>query len=189
MGGDEILNRVPPRSHRRTRTPSARVFWNPTGSSGGWGGSSCSASSLADCDCLRFPLWDDESFLCVNFIHRSYAELLKPLDSHHVAPILFLWVERTAVWLFGYSELALRLFPLACSIAGVFLFRRVASKLLSGTALLLAVAVFAVSYPGIRYAAEAKQYGSDMFVSLAVLALVIEWRNAAKTAGCGFSRA
>ena len=44
---------------------------------------------------LRFPLWDDESFLCVNFIGRSYAELLKPLDFHQVAPILFLY----GVWL------------------------------------------------------------------------------------------
>src|SRR5580700_9952550 len=46
---------------------------------------------------LRFPLWDDESFLCVNFISRSYADLLRPLDYHQVAPILFLWIERTAV--------------------------------------------------------------------------------------------
>jgi hypothetical protein len=124
---------------------------------------------------LRFPLWDDESFLCVNFIGRSYAELLRPLDFHQVAPILFLWIERTAVRIFGFSELALRLVPFACSIASVFLFRRTASRLLSGLGLLLAVAIFAVSYPGIRYAAEAKQYGTDLFVSLGLLYLTVEW--------------
>jgi len=124
---------------------------------------------------LRFPLWDDESFLCVNFISRSYAELLRPLDFHQVAPVLFLWIERTAVKLFGFSELVLRLFPFACAIASVFLFRRTASRLLSGPGLLLAVAIFAVSYPGIRYAAEAKPYGSDLFVSLGLLALAVEW--------------
>ena len=42
---------------------------------------------------LCFPLWDDESFLCVNFIDRSYADLLKPLDYHQVAPVLFLWLH------------------------------------------------------------------------------------------------
>src|SRR5580698_10584279 len=113
---------------------------------------------------LRFPLWDDESFLCVNFISRSYADLLRPLDYHQVAPVLLLWIERTAAKLFGFSELVLRLFPFICSIASVFLFRKTASRLLSGLGLLIAVAIFSVSYPGIRYAAEAKPYGSDLFV-------------------------
>ncbi len=124
---------------------------------------------------LCFPLWDDESFLCVNFINRSYAELLQPLDYHQVAPILFLWIERTCVRLFGFNEYALRLIPFVCSLASLFLFRRVAERLLSGPALVFAVAIFAVSYPGIRYAAEAKPYCTDMFVSLAMLVLVVEW--------------
>ena len=130
---------------------------------------------------LCFPLWDDESFLCVNFISRGYAELLQPLDFHQVAPILFLWIERTAVQLFGFSEFALRLFPFICSIASVLLFRGVAARLLSGPGLLLAVAIFAVSYPGIRYAAEAKPYGSDLFVSLAMLCLTVEWLQRRET--------
>ena len=124
---------------------------------------------------LGFPLWDDESFLCVNFISRSYAELLQPLDYHQVAPLLFLWIERTAVKLFGFSEYSLRLIPFVSSIGSLFLFRRVAAKLLSGPALVFAVATFAVSYPGIRYAAEAKPYGTDMCLSLLMLSLVVDW--------------
>ena len=124
---------------------------------------------------LCFPLWDDESFLCVNFIDRSYAELLKPLDYHQVAPLLFLWAERTSVLLFGYSEYSLRLFPFVCSIGSLFLFQRVASWLLSGISYLFAIALFAVSYPGIRYAAEAKPYCTDMFASLILLALTVSW--------------
>ena len=126
---------------------------------------------------LCFPLWDDESFLCVNLIHRNYAELLQPLDYHQVAPVLFLWIERAAVQLLGFSEYSLRLYPFVCSILSLFLFRRVAGKLLSGPALLFAVATFAVSYPGIRYAAEAKPYGTDMFLSLLMLALVLQWQQ------------
>lgn len=130
---------------------------------------------------LCFPLWDDESFLCVNLIHRSYAELLQPLDYHQVAPVLFLWLERGMVGLLGFSEYALRLIPFVCSIASLFLFRRVAGRLLTGQALVAAVAIFAVSYPGIRYAAEAKPYGTDMFVSLAMLWLVVEWMHDRRT--------
>jgi hypothetical protein len=122
-----------------------------------------------------FPLWDDESFLCANFIDRGYAELARPLDFHQIAPLLFLWIERTAVWCLGYSELALRIFPFVCALVSIFLFRRFASRLLSGVEFLVAVAIFAVSYPGIRYAAEAKPYGSDLLVSLVVFALAVQW--------------
>lgn len=131
---------------------------------------------------LCFPLWDDESFLCVNLIHRTYAELLQPLDYHQVAPVLFLWFERALVNLLGFSEYSLRLLPFVCSIISLFLFRRIAERLLTGPALVFAVAIFAVSYPGIRYAAEAKPYGTDMFVSLVMLWLVVEW-NAQRGTG------
>lgn len=125
---------------------------------------------------LCFPLWDDESFLCVNFIQRTFAQLMQPLDYHQVAPILFLWTERAAVAIFGFSEYSLRLVPFACSLVSLVLFYRVARRLVSGSALIFAVAMFAVSYPGIRYAAEAKPYCTDMFVSLGLLSLVLEWR-------------
>ena len=126
---------------------------------------------------LCFPLWDDESFLCVNFIDRSYAALFQPLNYHQVAPILFLWIERASVQLLGFSEYSLRLFPFICSIASVFLFRRVAERLLTGPSLVFAVALFAVSYPGIRYGAEAKPYCTDMFTSLAMLCMIVEWQR------------
>lgn len=124
---------------------------------------------------LNFPLWDDESFLCVNFIDRDYGQLLERLDYDQVAPILFLWIELTMVKLFGFSEMSLRAFAFGCSVASLFLFRHLASRLLSGVALVAAVAIFSVSYPGIRYAAEAKQYGSNLFVTLLLLTLAVEW--------------
>jgi len=127
---------------------------------------------------LKFPLWEDECFLCVNFVTGSYSKVLEPLEFHQVAPPLFLWIEVTATRLFGFSEWSLRLFPFVCSIASVFLFRHLASRLLAGLPLLLAFGAFAVGYPGIRYAAEAKQYSSDLFASLVMVALVVEWWRA-----------
>lgn len=124
---------------------------------------------------LRFPLWEDECFLCVNLIDRSYAELTGPLQYHQVAPLLFLWVQLTVVKILGFSEWSLRLVPLVCSLASVGLCVYVARRLLCGAGLLLAVGVFAVAYPAVRYAAEAKPYGSDLFVALLLLALAVRW--------------
>lgn len=124
---------------------------------------------------LRFPLWEDECFLVSNFIDQSYAGLLAPLNYHQVAPLGFLWIELTLVKLLGFHEAALRLFAFAASVGSVLLFRRLACQLLSGTAAVLAVAIFCVSYSGIRYAAEAKPYGPDQFVALALLTLAVEW--------------
>ena len=75
----------------------------------------------------------------------------------------------------GFSEYALRLVPFVCGIASLFLFRHLAGLLLRGTALVVAFGVFAVSYPPIRYAAEAKPYGCDLFLALAMLTLAVHW--------------
>jgi hypothetical protein len=124
---------------------------------------------------LRFPLWADESFLAVNFLHRGYGDLMQPLDCHQVAPLLFLWTELTAVKLLGFSEWSLRLFPMLSGLACLLLFHRLARHLVHGTALVLAVGIFAVNYSGIRYACEVKPYGVDLVVSTLILLLTVRW--------------
>ncbi|MGE0609584.1 MAG: hypothetical protein AB7O62_21010 [Pirellulales bacterium] len=131
---------------------------------------------------LRFPLWDDESFLCVSFIDASYADLLRPLGFHQVAPLLFLWLELTCVKLLGYNEWSLRLPAFLASIGSLFLFRRLADVWLAGWARVAAIAGFAVSYGCIRYAAEAKPYGIDLFVALVLLSLALEFQRKADQA-------
>lgn len=126
---------------------------------------------------LRFPLWEDECFLCANLIDRGYVELLQPLDYNQAAPFLFLWLQKLAVQIFGFHEWGLRLVGFVASVGSLFLFRHVASRLTSGWTLVLAVAAFSVGYPAIRYAAEAKQYGADLFAAVALLALFVEWRR------------
>jgi 4-amino-4-deoxy-L-arabinose transferase-like glycosyltransferase len=124
---------------------------------------------------LRFPLWEDECFLCVSIFKRGFGELLHPLEYHQVAPGMFLWLEKAATMVFGFNEPALRLVPFVCSIASLFLFYHLVSRVLGGMARLFCVAFFAVSYPGIRYAAEAKQYSTDLFASLVLVVLLVEW--------------
>jgi hypothetical protein len=127
---------------------------------------------------LAFPLSADEYQLAANLLDRGFRELLQPLQYNQVAPLGFLWVESAVVRLFGFSELSLRLFPFLCSIASLFLFRRVAGRLLHGLPMVLAVAIFAVAYYPIRYSAEVKPYACDAFCSLLLLSLSVEWWKA-----------
>jgi hypothetical protein len=124
---------------------------------------------------LRFPLWQDEAFLAANLLDRGYLGLLGPLENHQIAPPLFLWAQRTSVELFGFNEYALRLVPYLSGVAALLLFRQVAARLLRGTALVLAVGFFAVTYALIRYSVEAKPYGGDLLASVALLALAVRW--------------
>jgi 4-amino-4-deoxy-L-arabinose transferase-like glycosyltransferase len=124
---------------------------------------------------LCFPLWEDECFLSVNFFHRDFRQLLQPLEYRQVAPVLFLWLQKTATILFGFNELALRLPSFLCSLASLALFVHLARRLLAGSALVLSIALFAVSYPNLRYATEAKQYGVDLLASLVLITLLVEW--------------
>lgn len=121
------------------------------------------------------PIWGDEAFLAVNFIDRGYTDLIGPLDYGQVCPLLFLWIELTVVKLFSFNEFSLRLFPLVCGLGSLFVFRHLARRLLSGLTCLLAVGLFSVSYPGIRYAVETKPYGTDLFVALLLITLAVEW--------------
>lgn len=124
---------------------------------------------------LRFPLWPDESFLAAGFIRSDFADLLGAIDYHQVAPLFFLWAELAVVKILGFTEYSLRFFPLLCSLGSVFLFYHLARRLWRGEALLLAVAIFAVSYYPIRHGAEVKPYAVDLFVSLFLLTLAVGW--------------
>jgi hypothetical protein len=122
---------------------------------------------------LNYPVWGDEAFVALNLPRRGYLELLQPLDYGQICPILFLWAELTAVRLLGFSELSMRLYPLLCGIASVFVFRHVAGRLFTGRALLFAVAIFAVSIHPIRHSADIKPYASDLLMALLLLAAAV----------------
>jgi hypothetical protein len=132
---------------------------------------------------MDYPLWWDEAFLAANFLRRGYLDLLRPLDYSQVCPILFLWIELTVVKLAGFSEWALRLFPLACAGASVVVFRHVAGRVVRGVPLLLAVGIFAVSFHPIRHAADVKPYASDLLVALLLLVPVFAWLRAPNRIG------
>lgn len=128
----------------------------------------------------NYPLWCDESMLAANLLGRRWAELALPLDYHQVCPLGFLAMAWAAVRGLGFSELSLRLVPIFCATASVPLFFLLARRMLGiGTvATLLAVGLFAVAQPPIRFAAEFKPYATDLLVATGLLLLALRWRAA-----------
>jgi 4-amino-4-deoxy-L-arabinose transferase-like glycosyltransferase len=113
-------------------------------------------------------LYVDEAALAENIIARTFVELGMALDHNQVAPLGFLYLERLAVQAFGNSEYALRLFPFLAALASVPLFWAVAARTLPRAAALFALAMFGISPRLIYYAAEVKQYSSDIAIVLAL---------------------
>jgi len=117
-------------------------------------------------------MWFDELSIARNITERSLPQLLtQPLGFQQTAPLGFLAMVDLSSTLLGPSDMSLRLFPFLCGLASVFVFLRVAKRTLDGSAVPIAVALFAISPPLIRYSTELKQYGCDVLVVL-VLTLV-----------------
>lgn len=128
-------------------------------------------------------LWLDEAALARNILDRSPWRLVStPLDYVQTAPPGFLLAEKFVTTLLGGSEYALRLVPLVLGLLSLPLFLAVSRRVLTPTATLVALALFAFSGRLIYYASEVKQYGPDVTVALVVVWLVLGLREK------GFSR-
>lgn len=125
-------------------------------------------------------LWLDESFLALNFIDRNFFELLKPLSYLQVAPIFFLWIEKLATILFGFSEYALRIFPLLCYWGAIYFLYKILKMLnLNIYATVLALLLFIFNGTIIYYSNEVKQYITDVLVLTCMFYFTIKNANSA----------
>jgi hypothetical protein len=119
-------------------------------------------------------LWYDESLLALNVVHRSFQELFRPLDYHQGAPIGFLLLEKLSTQLAGKGELALRAIPLLAGLISLFVFHEVARLYLSPKAVPIAFILFSLSRSLVYYSSEAKQYSTDVLVTLVLLQVVFK---------------
>ncbi|HEY7315044.1 MAG TPA: glycosyltransferase family 39 protein [Gemmataceae bacterium] len=124
---------------------------------------------------LCFPLWEDEAFICLNFLELDYLGLTRELHNCQVAPLLFLWGELTSLHLFGPSEWSLRLLPFLAGLASLFLFWRLARLTLPPLAGALAVGLLAVAIWPVSMGAFTKPYAFDLFMSLLLLLPAVYW--------------
>lgn len=118
-------------------------------------------------------IWGDEAFLCVNILEKNFNDLAGALDYIQMAPVLFLYIEKIAINLFGVNEYTFRLFPLIVSILSLFLFYKFFKNIVSNTTLLLGLTLFAFSVKLIGYSAFVKQYSFDIFSSLICFNLLL----------------
>lgn len=119
-------------------------------------------------------LWFDEALLALNVIHRPLQRLLtEPLAYQQGAPPGFLAIQRLVVAQFGSSERMLRLVPMVGGCLTLVVFARLAHRLLSRPAALLATALAAFSPFLVYYAAESKQYSTDVLFTVVILDLAV----------------
>lgn len=112
-------------------------------------------------------VWLDEAKLALNILDRDYLGLTQPLDSGQVAPILFLWIEKCNIELFGSNELALRLLPLLAFLISIILVIKVTALITQNKMIVwYTTALFCLSPRLIYYASEIKQYSVDVMVLL-----------------------
>lgn len=121
----------------------------------------------------RGSFWLDEAAIARNVAHRSWRGLLHPLDYAQIAPRGFLVFEKLATGLLGSGDHAFRLYSLLTALGALPLFYALARRVLDDRAALLALAWFAVLGRPIYYAAEAKQYGGDIFFASLLLLLAL----------------
>jgi Dolichyl-phosphate-mannose-protein mannosyltransferase len=124
---------------------------------------------------LQFPIWGDEAFVAINFLHRDFAGMLHGLEYFQIAPVLFLWGELAVTKLLGPSELALRLLPSLASLASLALFWRLAWSTVPPLAALFAVGLLAVARWPVTMGAFVKPYSCDLLMALVLLVPASEW--------------
>lgn len=113
-------------------------------------------------------LWLDEVLMVPAIMRPSFQDLLSPASWSHLPPG-FLFLEKMVVTLLGESEYALRLLPFLAGIAALLLFVRVAQRLVTPTAVPIAVALFALSPFLVYYTSELKPYSTDVLAATLLL--------------------
>jgi hypothetical protein len=124
---------------------------------------------------LAFPIWGDEALVSMNFVWFDYGELTRQLHNGQIAPLLFLWGERTAfVWL-GPGELSMRLLPFLAGIISLGLYWRLTGLILSPRARMFAVGFLAVAVWPVALCNTIKPYSLDLLMALALCLPAVEW--------------
>ncbi len=119
-------------------------------------------------------LFIDEANVARNLFERGYLELLAPLNYEQYAAPLFLWCLKTCAQFFGYSEYALRLFPLLAGIAALYTAFLLFTHFVSYKAIWYPLFYLATFFVFIRYSSELKQYGSDMLMTNCLILLSLK---------------
>lgn len=116
----------------------------------------------------------DEANVARNIYERNFIGLTQPLSYEQYAPPVFLWMEKIAATLFGFSEQAMRLYPLLCGIGALLVLRQVSRRLMPDHGAWLTIGTFALGAIYVEYSATLKQYMPDAFIGLTLIWLALK---------------
>ena len=116
----------------------------------------------------------DEVNIARNLVERDFAGLLSPLRYEQYAPPVFLWIEKAFSLVLGFSEKALRLFPLITGLAAIFVFYEILKRLLLIKSLWYPLALLALGTIYVKHSVEVKQYMPDVLISLLLVLLTLK---------------
>ncbi len=114
-------------------------------------------------------LWSDEASLALDVICSSFSEVLQFIQIFPEQPkcsYLFYLAVKAVTGIFGDSEMVLRLIPLVSGILAIPLFYRIVRRFMDPLTVTIALTFFIFSDFLIYYAAELRQYSSDMLLTL-----------------------
>jgi 4-amino-4-deoxy-L-arabinose transferase-like glycosyltransferase len=118
----------------------------------------------------------DEANIARNLSERGFLGLLRPLSYEQFAPPVFLWVEELFSQTFGYGEKALRLYPLLCGVASLFVFRDIMRRFVPDRSFWLPMAMMAFTSLMVKYSVEVKQYMPDALIALLLVHFALQKR-------------
>ncbi|WJK42248.1 hypothetical protein O7608_07630 [Solwaraspora sp. WMMA2056] len=113
-------------------------------------------------------LWNDETAIAIN-LRRGFLALTRGLEFQQVAPVGWLWLEKSLLYAFGADERVLRLPSLLGMLTVLALTAVITHRAVGRWAALAATASIAVAPMILTYVGELKQYAVEAAVALAVL--------------------
>lgn len=120
-------------------------------------------------------LWFDEAGLAINFITKSYKELLGGLDYLQAAPAGFCILEKLILDIFRPTndiirDYLLRLIPCLSGILTLPAFFYLSKSIFKDrTKIILAFAIFSLNTHAILYCSQCKQYTTELLVSTVLI--------------------
>jgi hypothetical protein len=116
-------------------------------------------------------LWLDEAWVANSVLEPTISDTVYYRDWLQTSPPLFLLLMRFVVGILGVSNEAFRVIPALFGFFSVILMALSAARLLRPSFSLVAVSLFVFCPSVVYYSHEAKQYSTDVFVSLMLISL------------------
>jgi uncharacterized membrane protein len=120
---------------------------------------------------LDRSLWLDEAWVANSILAASLPQAIYYDDWLQTTPPLFVALTRLVTAVFGTSNAAFRALPALSGIVSVALFSFVALRLLKPNFAMIAILLFVFSPRVILYSQSLKQYSTDVFSTISLLAL------------------